>query len=71
MRKIFASVLAAGVLLAASAAKPAGEPAIEFAETVHDFGTIAEDGGSVTCEFRFDNTGAAPVRIVDATASCG
>ena len=71
MRNIFASVLAAGVLLAASAAKPAGEPAIEFAETVHDFGTIAEDGGSVSCEFPFTNTGDAPLLIVNASASCG
>lgn len=49
----------------------AGEPAISFAETSYDFGTIAEDGGNVTHEFEFTNTGDEPLMIVSATASCG
>ena len=71
MKKILTALLAAGAVLLASAAKPAGTPAIEFSETAHDFGTIREDGGNVSCEFAFKNTGDAPLLIVNATASCG
>lgn len=67
MRKlIFGLMFAAGSFVAF-----AQEPAIEFEETTYDFGTIAEDGGNVTHEFVFTNTGDAPLMIVSATASCG
>lgn len=49
----------------------AGEPAVEFTELVHDFGTIAENGGPVSHEFEFINSGDAPLMVVNATASCG
>lgn len=49
----------------------AAEPAVEFPELVHDFGTIAENGGAVSHEFTFTNTGDAPLMIVNASASCG
>ncbi len=75
IKRIVAAALAAGVIILAGAAKPAkkssAEPAIEFAESAHDFGTIAEDGGNVSHEFRFTNTGDAPLLILNATASCG
>lgn len=71
MKKFLAAAMAAGAMLLATAAKPAGDPAVEFAETVHDFGTVAEDGGNVSCEFAFTNTGEAPLLILNATASCG
>jgi len=44
---------------------------IEFENSTHDFGIIDEDGGSVTADFVFRNTGTAPLVIVDASASCG
>lgn len=67
MRKlIFSIALAAGSLVAF-----AQQPAITFEETTYDFGTIAEDGGNVTHEFVFTNTGDAPLMIVSANASCG
>ncbi len=44
---------------------------IEFAEKRHDFGTIREADGSVSCTFTFTNTGSEPLIIIDATASCG
>lgn len=50
---------------------PQNGPAIEFAETTHEFGNISEDGGPVTCKFAFRNTGNAPLVIVTASASCG
>ena len=37
----------------------------------HDFGTIKESDGPVTCTFEFTNTGNKPLLIIDAVASCG
>ena len=37
----------------------------------HDFGTIQEANGPVSCTFEFTNTGNKPLLIIDATASCG
>ena len=37
----------------------------------HDFGTITESGGDVTCDFFIKNTGNAPIVITKVTASCG
>ena len=42
-----------------------------FATKSHDFGTIKEEGGPVSCTFEFTNTGDKPLLIIDATASCG
>lgn len=47
------------------------EAAIKFKKKVHDFGTIKEADGSVTCKFEFTNTGTAPLVIISATAGCG
>lgn len=67
IRKIALAAAMSVVSLAALAA----EPAITFEETSHDFGSIAEEGGNVTHEFTFTNTGDAPLMIVNASASCG
>lgn len=40
-------------------------------QTTHNFGTIKENGGPVTCEFPFVNEGEANLIIFDATAECG
>lgn len=62
----------AGGLLASQAEKPAeGKPAIEFTESAYDFGNIAEEGGPVSHEFEFVNTGDAPLLVMSASASCG
>jgi hypothetical protein len=42
-----------------------------FAVKSHDFGTIKEANGPVSCTFEFTNTGNKPLLIIDATASCG
>ena len=42
-----------------------------FATKTHDFGTIKEANGPVTCTFEFTNSGDKPLLIIDATASCG
>lgn len=46
------------------------EPLI-FEEKTHDFGSIKEDGGSVSTSFSFINNSGRPVRIVDVKPSCG
>ena len=65
-RHIISAILGLAALVAT-----AGKPAISFDGTTHDFGTIAEDGGNVSHEFTFTNTGDAPLMIVKASASCG
>ena len=42
-----------------------------FATLSHDFGTIQEAKGPVSCTFEFTNTGNKPLLIIDAVASCG
>ena len=44
---------------------------IIFFENFHDFGTIAEDGGTVECDFKFRNTSDEPIIILSARTSCG
>lgn len=44
---------------------------ITFEETKHDFGTVREEGGPVTHEFVFTNTGMEPLLISGVRASCG
>ncbi len=65
-----ASFMANAATTEASAPKEK-EAAIKFKKKTHDFGTINEADGKVTCKFEFTNTGKAPLVIVSATASCG
>jgi hypothetical protein len=43
----------------------------KFTKTVHDFGKIAEEVGSASCEFVFTNKGTSPILIQDIRTSCG
>jgi len=43
---------------------------IKFEKETHDFGTIPQ-GTPVTYEFKFKNTGKAPLILTNASASCG
>jgi hypothetical protein len=45
-------------------------PEITFEETVHDFGTILQNGVA-EFEFKFTNTGKEPLKIQSCSASCG
>ena len=42
-----------------------------FETKSHDFGSIQEAKGPVSCTFEFTNTGDKPLLIIDAAASCG
>ena len=64
------------VLLAVCAVALSSMADDKFAEATfevksHDFGTIKEANGPVSCTFEFTNTGDKPLLIIDATASCG
>ena len=63
---LVAMLVGALVLLAAEKYSQA-----TFPVQSHDFGTIKEDGGPVTCTFEVLNTGNQPLLILDAVASCG
>ncbi len=65
------AVLLPLTLLAKRQANQEGAPAITFATTTHDFGTIKADGGTVECKFTYTNTGDAPLAIVTVSAICG
>lgn len=68
-----ALALAIAMPLCVSAKKKenTGESQIKFVEAVHDFGKIKEDGGPVSYEFEFVNTGDGNLAILEATAQCG
>ena len=66
----YITAIVAALLLSAPTAFCAG-PIIKFIESNHDFGNIKEADGSVSHDFRFTNTGDAPLVILSATTSCG
>lgn len=43
----------------------------KFESVTHNFGKIAEEVGSASCEFVFTNTGDSPIIIQDIRTSCG
>lgn len=69
MKKII-SFLLTGSLAWTLVAQQKG-PHVSFNKDVHNFGTIQEGGGKVSCKFSFVNTGSAPLIIKDVKASCG
>ncbi|MBO8439571.1 MAG: DUF1573 domain-containing protein [bacterium] len=44
---------------------------VKFNEKTHDFGTVKEEDGRITCTFSFDNLLATPISIKNVRASCG
>ena len=46
-------------------------PVANFTKTSHDFGSIPEEDGAVTCTFPVVNDGDAPLVIISASAQCG
>lgn len=71
MTKRFFMALFAVSLIALSAVAEDKQAEATFATKSHDFGTIQEEKGPVSCTFEFTNTGDKPLLIIDATASCG
>ncbi len=71
MTKRFFIVLLTVCMVAISAVADGKQAEATFTVKSHDFGTIKEEGGPVSCTFEFTNTGDKPLLIIDATASCG
>ena len=71
MTKRFFITVITVCLMAIGAVADGGFAKATFETNSHDFGTIKEEGGPVTCTFEFTNTGDKPLLIIDATASCG
>lgn len=69
MKKTIALIVAA--IIGTIAAIAAG-PQMKFETTSHDFGTIHADGGKVSCEYTFTNTGTEPLVIISVSnGGCG
>lgn len=66
--KRFLSVLMTLFLFCSPVLADAG---ITFNKKSHDFGTINELDGDVTCEFEVTNTGNSPLLLLRAVSSCG
>ena len=71
MTKRFLIALIAVCMVALSGLADDNQAEATFPVKTHDFGTIKEEGGPVSCTFEFTNTGDKPLIIIDATASCG
>jgi len=65
---LFALVLSIGFVAAQNGQKT---PKATFVKTEHDFGKVAEKAGTVTYEFKFKNTGDAPLIIQRVGTTCG
>lgn len=73
MKKIITYILAIAAIIVALPiqAKSAPKGDIVFETTTHDFGTIKESSGAVSCEFKFINQGDGNIFVIDAKAQCG
>ncbi|WP_428329180.1 DUF1573 domain-containing protein [Mucilaginibacter sp.] len=85
MKKLFLSLIAAGMLFTAckqstqsgadatastTTATAENAPVMKFEKDTHDFGKI-KAGDKVIYDFKFTNTGKSPLIITDAIATCG
>ena len=52
-------------------AQQAGISALRFTTTTHDYGDIAEDGGSVVCSFEAVNTAEHSIEVTKISTTCG
>jgi hypothetical protein len=68
MKKIFAFILFLGTL---SYAFAQDAPVIKFEVTHHDFGTVKEEGGTVSYVYKLTNSGTKALKIERVQASCG
>jgi hypothetical protein len=59
------------LLLIGIAAMTASAASLIVKEKTHNFGTIREADGAVTCDFILQNNGTKPIIIVSAKAQCG
>lgn len=71
MKKIGLIILSVFVLAFSLNAADNSKAEIKFEKTTFDFGNVKEEGGPVTHEFTFVNSGSDPLKIISARAECG
>lgn len=71
MKRIVFAILMVVLIAGTGFAGNKKEAKMKFDTTIYDFGNIKEDGGKVSHEFEFTNTGKAPLKIESARAECG
>ncbi len=71
MKKIAFLIVALLMMIPVAAVAKKKQASAEFEKTSYNFGAVAENGGPVSHEFTFTNTGDANLVIVDARADCG
>ena len=67
---VAAPAIAVPTAAAAVTAAPASAPKIQFAETVHEFGTV-NAGDVKRADFTFTNTGNAVLEVTEVRPTCG
>ena len=70
-RVLFAAMMIIAMVALPLYAAEGDKASISFGEKVYNFGNIREDGGPVSCEFEFVNTGSSNLVVISATAECG
>lgn len=70
MKRLF-TIPAALLMLCSLTGAAKGTPEISFASAEHDFGTVSEAKGPVTCTFTYTNSGSAPLALTTVSAPCG
>lgn len=68
---LFALVMSANIVSAQNEAQTKNGPKAEFESIEHNFGKVKESVGSVTCDFKFKNTGTEPIIIQRVQTTCG
>ncbi len=69
MKKVIAGLLI--MVFAYSGFSQTREPHLSFEKQTHDFGTMKEEEGTATYNFKFVNTGNTPLIIQNVRATCG
>lgn len=70
-RVLFAAMMIIAMVALPLYAAEGDKASISFGGKVYNFGNIREDGGPVSCEFEFVNTGSSNLVVISATAECG
>ena len=70
MKRLLSHIIVLCAMLCPMVAQ-AQKAQIKFDQTLHNFEYVAEEGGVVSYEFAFTNTGDAVLLIYDVTTNCG